>query len=285
MEPAGSAPAQSTEDLQLLEYLFDLNGYLVVPDVLNAAEAAALDRAIDRRLPEEGEDLNGKMIRFGAAPPGSGFLDWGEPFCDLLTHPRIMPILRFRLGDCFRLDRIYGIRMRQGMSGGVLHADYGASSPTAGAAPGAWYPFRDNRILEGFVVVTFNLADTGPEYGGFCCIPGSHKSHYRLPRQIAERPERSPFVVVPEVPAGSAILFSEALTHGTTAWRGSHERRSLLYKYSVSHVAWTAERVAPPASAALTERRRILFRAPADPHRHFPSLFDETAGPLEPGYR
>ena len=49
-----------------------------------------------------------------------------------------------------------------------------------------------------------------------------------------------PFVVVPEVPAGSAILFTEALTHGTAAWQGPHERRSLLYKYCVSHIAWTA---------------------------------------------
>ena len=42
--------------------------------------------------------------------------------------------------------------------------------------------------------------------------------------------EEAPCVVIPSVPAGSAILFTEALTHATAAWRGTHERRSLLYK-------------------------------------------------------
>ena len=285
VEPPSGGEAQSTEDLQLQEYLFDLNGYLVVEDVLGPEEVASLKRSVDQRLAAEGEVLGDHMVRFGAAPAGSGFLSWGDAFCSLLTHRRIMPILRFRLGDCFRLDRIYGICMRQGMSRGVLHADYGASAPVGGASPGTYFPFRENQIAEGFVVVTFNLTDAGPDHGGFCCIPGSHKSHYRLPRQIAESPERCPFVVVPEVPAGSAILFTEALTHGTAAWQGSHERRSLLYKYCVSHVAWTASRVAPPPATELTERQKILFREPADPHRHFPSLFQETERPLERGYR
>ena len=274
--------SHAAQDLELQQYLFDLHGYLVVEGVLSAAQVAELNRLVKQRLHSEGEVLGDHMIRFGAAPAGSGFLEWGEPFCDLLTHPRIMPILRFRLGDCFRLDRIYGISMRQGMKRGGLHADYGATSPVSGAQPGTYFPFRDNQILGGFVVVTFSLTDTGPDHGGFCCIPGSHKSHYKLPERIAESPERSPCVVVPEVPAGSAILFSEALTHGTAAWQGSHERRSLLYKYCVSHVAWTAERVTPPAG--LSERQQILFREPADPLRHFPSLFEETAHPLVRGY-
>ena len=66
----------------------------------------------------------------------------------------------------------------------------------------------------------------------------------------------------------------EALTHGTAAWRGKHERRSLLYKYSVSHMVWLARRVQPPANVELTPRQEILFGEPGDPHRHFPSLFE-----------
>ena len=257
-------------DLQSQQYLFDVQGYLVIENVLNAEELAALNRHIDeQQLPTPG-----KVQRFGSAPDGSGFLQWGKPFCDLLDHPKIMSILQFRLGDCFRLDRIYGMYMEEGMPRGGLHADYGATSPTAKTQPGEYYAFRNNEIHNGFVVVTWNLADTGPEQGGFCCIPGSHKSNYKLPQQIAAAPEDSPCVVIPNAPAGSAILFTEALTHGTAAWNGKHQRRSLLYKYCVSHIAWTSRRVAIPEGIELTERQRILFREPADPYRHFPSLFN-----------
>ncbi len=32
--------------------------------------------------------------------------------------------------------------------------------------------------------------------------------------------------------AGDALIFTEALTHGTLVWQGEHQRRSLIYKYS-----------------------------------------------------
>ena len=257
-------------DLEMQQYLLDVQGYLVVEDVLSPEEIARFNQVLDdQEVPTPGE-----THRFGSAPEGSGFLEWGKPFCDLLDHPQIMPILRFRLGDCFRLDRIYGMYMCEGMQRGRLHADYGATSPTSGAQPGAYYPFRDNQILNGFVVVTWNLADTGPDFGGFCCVPGSHKSNFKLPQQIDDAPEKASCVAVPSAPAGSVILFTEALTHGTTAWKGKHERRSILYKYCVSHMAWKSQRVQPPKNTELTPRQQILFRGPADPHRHFPSLFE-----------
>jgi len=66
-------------------------------------------------------------------------------------------------------------------------------------------------------------------------------------------------VVIPAAPAGSAILFTESLTHGTAAWTGKHQRRTLLYKYCVSHTAWSSRRVRPPANVALTARQQLLF--------------------------
>ena len=39
-------------DLELQQYLFDLQGYLVIHDVLGAAEVAVLNRLIDAVRPE-----------------------------------------------------------------------------------------------------------------------------------------------------------------------------------------------------------------------------------------
>ena len=79
------------DNLEMLQYLFDLQGYIVIEDVLTPAEVAALNSLIDaQELPPPG-----KIRRFGGAaggaPEGPGFLEWGKPFCELLDHPRILP--------------------------------------------------------------------------------------------------------------------------------------------------------------------------------------------------
>lgn len=265
-----------TSEYELQQYLFDLQGYLVLENVLSPAQVATLNQLIDaQQLPSPRE-----KIRFGSAAglhgPDSGFLNWGEPFCRLLDHEAIMPILRLRLGDCFRLDRLYGMRMLKGQTSGTLHADYGASARNVATKPGERFHFAPNSIYEGFVVVAWSLADAGPAHGGFWCIPGSHKSQFKLPRQIFEAPEQFPCVVIPKVPAGSVILFTEALMHGTALWRGEHERRTLLYKYCVSQMAWSKTRVLPPPDVSLTPRQQALLSEPADPLTFFPSLFEEA---------
>ena len=265
-------------DLELQQYLFDLQGYLVIHDALGAAEVAELNRLIDaQRLPSPRES-----IRFGSAAgkhgPDHGFLNWGEPFCRLLDHEAILPILRFRLGDYFRLDRLYGIRMHKGQTMGAMHADYGASAPNSFTTPGERFHFAPNRIYEGFTVAAWNLTDCGPTSGGFWCIPGSHKSNFKLPRRIHEAPEKAACVVIPEIPAGSVVLFSEAVMHGTAPWRADHERRTLLYKYCVSYMAWSRARVLSPPDVTLTPRQQALLTEPADPHTFVPSLFSDGPG-------
>ena len=39
-------------------------------------------------------------------------------------------------------------------------------------------------------------------------------------------------------------------------WKGAHQRRTLLYKYCQSHLAWSARRVRPDASLPLTPRQQ-----------------------------
>ncbi len=158
---------------EIEKYLFDLQGYLVIEDVLTSAEVADLNRLIEaQNLPEPG--LETAQARFG------GFLSWGKPFCDLLDHPRIMPLLKFILGDSFRLDHYYGIYMRDGTSRLRLH---GGNTPYD---PPEYYHFRNGQMYNGLTVVSWNLTDTGPAHGGFCCIPASHKANYPCPPEIQE---------------------------------------------------------------------------------------------------
>ncbi len=66
--------------------------------------------------------------------------------------------------------------MHKGQTMGSMHADYGASARNSFTKPGERFHFAPNGIYEGFTVVAWNLTDAGPAYGGFWCIPGSHKS-------------------------------------------------------------------------------------------------------------
>ena len=276
------------EAVQLRRYLYDLQGYLVVEDVLSPAQVATLNAMLDEQLPELPEDWREaakdapqglyNTYRFGAAGGShgthAGFLEYGQPFCKLMDHPLTMELMRAQLGDCFRLDRIFGMRMREGMPSGKLHSDYGPSHPFSGAKPGTVYPQPGHQARHGFAVAAFNLTDCGPETGGLCCIPGSHNTHIRLPQCIRDG-RLDEVVHVPKAPAGSVTFFTEATTHGTLKWIANHERRSLLYKYCASQLVWSRARVRPPEGIELTDRQQRLLEEPAGAHWFFESLFDD----------
>lgn len=249
------------------EYFFDLQGYLVIEDVLDTEDLDHLNRVID-------DQELGEPPRESAKGRFGGFLNWDRAFLNLLDHDRIMPILRDLLGDGFRLDHYYGIHLRKGTGTLNLH---GGGTPYD---PPEYYHFEDSGMVNGLTVVAWNLCDTGPDQGGFCCLSGSHKANYALPSAIADAhadatevaslPEQ---VVVPDGPAGSVTIFTEALTHGTAPWTAEHNRRSLLYKYSPAQQSWSSSYPEPPANADLTDRQRHLFEPPY--FSGHPSLFEE----------
>ena len=129
-------------------------------------------------------------------------------------------------------------------------------------------------MYNGLTVVSWNLTDSGPEHGGFCCIPGSHKANYPCPQEIKENHVDSDMVVIPEAKAGSVVIFTEALTHGTAPWTARHQRRSLLHKYSPAQQSWSKTHIQPPAGVSLTPRQQLLFEPPYFHQRQ--SLFDES---------
>ncbi|MDA0747494.1 MAG: phytanoyl-CoA dioxygenase family protein, partial [bacterium] len=181
-----------------------------------------------------------------------------------------LPLLKFILGDGFRLDHYYAIYAQQGAARLGLH---GGSTPYD---PPEYYHFRNDRMFNGLTVVAWNLTDTGPAHGGFCCLPGSHKANYPCPKEIKELHIESGHLVVPAAPAGSVVIFTEALTHGTAPWTAAHERRSLLFKYSPAQQSWSKGYAQPPEGIELSARQKLLFEPPYFSGRA--SLFEDGAG-------
>ncbi len=232
-------------------YFFDLNGYVVLDDVLPRRDVEHLAAMVHaQRLLPPGADIGSQRF-------GDEFLRWDAGFRDLLDHPAVLPVLRELVGDHVRLDHAYGIRMSPRTSGLGLHS---GGTPFD---PSQYYLHRGGRMYNGLTTVTWSLVDSEPGHGGFGCIPGSHKADEHLPPEI-------PADWVKEVPlrAGSVLIFTEALTHCTIPWTAPYERQAVLFKYAPGHLAWGLWKEPPRALLrSLTGQQRRLFQPPSvSPH-------------------
>lgn len=228
-------------------YLFDVRGYLLLESALSKEELGALNALFDEqqaRLP----DPRAGRARY------LELVSWGRPYRDLIDHPAVVPYLEEMLGADFRLDHEYAEHMIEG-GAGELHIN-GTPYSTM-----FHYHVADGKIHCGLVAVVWALKDVPAGAGGFCCIPGSHKSSFPPPSSITCAGNPSPAVQQIPCPAGSAILFTEALRHGTLAWSAPTQRRSLFYKYSPRHVSWWGTYYDPEAFD-YTERQKKILRAP-----------------------
>ncbi len=234
----------------LERYLFDLQGFLVVEDVLSAAEMARLNAEIDRH----GDGVPGHD---GSDARIHGFLAWEEPlFRGLIDHPRMLPYLGALLGDGFRLDHEYGMHMGPGIKGLSLH---GGGTPFR---PDQFYHCHNGRMHNGLTVLSYALTDVKPGDGGFCCVPGSHKANFPCPPEVRRFEVNPGYVAHVPIRAGSVLIFTEALTHGTLDWSATYERRALLFKYSPAHEAWGRAGRAEELLARLSDRQRLILEPP-----------------------
>ena len=265
-----TAGGMTTEE----RYLFDLQGYLVVEDVLGPAEVRELNELLDARdlwnqprghdAPLDYETFDRRF--FHVSPPHC----WGKPFLDLLGQPRIAAYLREILGPQYRYDHGQAMFMRKGSGPLELH---GGGTPWD---PIGFYRVADGAIRCGLTVVSYALCDVGDDDGGFVVVPGSHKSSFCLPERFMSPEDCGPLLQRVTHRAGSAVIFTEALTHGTLPWTAPHERRALLYRYTPGHMAfvgryrqdgaeqtdWAYPRPTDAATADLTPEVRRLLEPP-----------------------
>jgi len=232
-------------------YLFDLQGYLTVPDALSPDAVDELNAAVDE-LVEREMGREETTHRWGDVLPRS------RVFRDLIDNPRVLPLLEELLGPKLRLDHEYIDVIRSGLGpiGARLH---GGATPFD---PVQYYRSGGGNLHSGLLVAAYNLKDVGPDDGGFACVPGSHKAAFRFPENWKDLSNPHPCVRRVTGPAGTAIIFTEAMTHGTLPWQGSDERRTMFYKYSPEPLAWSRRYYTPDDYPDLTDNQRNLLRPP-----------------------
>ncbi len=230
-------------DLQ--RYELDVRGVLVIPGALRAGEVRRLHQAVAALgRPPAADDLWSQRI--------NDLLLHGQPFVDLLDHPRVQDVLSEVHGSFTRLDHAYAIRMAPATGGLGLH---GGAVPWD---PAQFYVHDRGRPRLGLVTLSWALVDHPPGAGGFGCILGSHRAGMTVPAGVEG------LVIEVPVRAGDLLVFTEALVHCTLRWLGPTERLAVLYKYSPGSSAWSDwAHLRPVLDLPLTERQRRLLQPPS----------------------
>ena len=230
------------------KYLFDLQGFLVIEDVLTDAQCdEAIDKIKQHMKPMEktpnGYDSNGTWHH---AP---NLWEAGEPFLSLIDNPKVTDVLSEIISPTLRCESSYSFvrykdcpvfEMHGGNRGGRVNFRYDA---------------RNGQIFTGLTVISYNLQDVAPEDGGFSAIPGSHKADFQLSEE--ERKELfafgGPLVRTIPAPRGSAVIFTETLAHGAASWQREDEPRyGLFYKYNDRAAIYHEQSNRRPSDDALT---------------------------------
>ncbi len=233
------------------KFRFDLEGYLIIKNVLSREQCQRLSDLSDEVWPRTADD--------DAFRRTSDVSRWGQPFLDLIDHERVLPYLIELIGGRLRIDHDYSIYMQKTAPSGRIHGGPRIFETDH------WYYYNDGVMRNGLTVATWALTDAREGDGGFVCIPGSHKTNFMkiLPERVRTHDERPEYVRQPELLAGDVLIFTEALMHGTREWTADHERRTLLFKYSPPHSSWAKAPYDPANYPDATEQQIRLMAPPS----------------------
>jgi ectoine hydroxylase-related dioxygenase (phytanoyl-CoA dioxygenase family) len=235
-------PAEITDGER---YLFDLNGFIVVRGVLTPEEVQQANEAIENHKHAMVERSDAPLrnavagTAFSGTGPGrkdlGGVLEWGpesKVFKSILAHPRLVPFFHGLLGKGYRMDHLpFVIASDKGAEGFQLHG--GTIDCSSGEYnPSLAYSCMHETLRCALLGCNVMLSDHNAGDGGFCVVPGSHKSNFKMPQGMVDGELYSEFIIQPVTKAGDVVLFSEGTVHGAKAWTSDSERRACLYRFS-----------------------------------------------------
>ena len=278
------------------DYLFDLQGYLVLPGALAERDLAAMNRWLDdhwsyvldppsregpRDQVRKGRWIGHVELHSYGPDDGVNFqniVEGGAVFERLIDYPAWLPLVSRYVNSVNRLsihENLLNVRTR----GGFLYIHSG------GHVPLSYFTFRQHNTgawMVGQINVLMALNDIGPGDGPTVLVPGSHKASEVHPRlEVEGKPITSAdherqgagnALGMREVHlrAGDVLLFTDAVTHGSAERTNPGYRRPVLYRYSPRHIRTRFNyQLSPALRERLTPERRAILEpvAPRSPLR------------------
>jgi ectoine hydroxylase-related dioxygenase (phytanoyl-CoA dioxygenase family) len=222
------------------DFLFDLNGFIILRNAVEPSLLKDLNAAFDAfpKHLKTGEWLGNAQRRDYTVETGfelHNVVETGKPFEALIDHPSWIQYLLKYCGErnsyvpgLFIDECIASIRK----SGGHHPAHSGGFQ---GALRGAYhYSNGEFRVGQCNIIVALN--DVGPGDGPTLVVPGSHKSN--MPHPLigdygkGDRMDTLPGAIPVLLNAGDAVLFCDGIIHGgSSRMNTSGERRVTIYRY------------------------------------------------------
>ncbi len=248
-------------DLEI--YLFDLRGYVVLPNALTPEEVADLNACLDAIPPlKPGEWYDYIHAHQYGATDGINLqqiYEAGEPFEKLIDHPSWIDKVKYFVGGEGTFDYHHGPLFID-----ENFANFRGTGEAIGLHSGGYPPIHRNqfryhngRFMCGQIDILIALTDIGLGDGGTMIIPGSHKSNFRHPHYERHRMAKGATVegiegaVELHIKAGDALLFVDGLSHGSAKRVNAGIRRTVVYRYGPS---WGNFRYGYQPSPELLER-------------------------------
>ena len=217
------------------KYLFDLNGYLHIKDVLAADELSNAQAAIDRLLKMSPDKLPLGIGRSDGDNTSFSHAFSADKSLEVLTwHPVTRPIINELTGGKPRFCR--------GRLTINTHHNQKLVRMHCAREDCGWqtrqYAVKDRHIYCDDFLCFFYFTDVYPGDGGLVVLPGSHKSEFERPTGIffqnmkdPNHPLHSALVnVTPR--AGDVVILSELTVHGVFIWKPvDRDRRFLTLSY------------------------------------------------------
>lgn len=240
------------------KYLFDLQGYIVLKGVVPNEVMDTCHKALDRFEDMDPADFPAPLCLGKPKTEQelyiSNILEGDPAFIPLIDLPDVLDVVETVTGGPYRLNHTYTIyRWGGGYTGLHMHG-----TPII---PKCQYRCENGQMMSTLTKAVFPLFDCDAEDGCFAVIQGAHKSSF--PRPWGNHPNENPALVPVPAKAGDAIIFTEALTHGSMVNVSGRRRRTLYYCYSTGYMPdWGGQGLhfSDQVMAPLSEKQQEVLR-------------------------
>lgn len=224
-------------------YHFDVFGYVIVPGVLSPDEIEATKDALyrlrtDLRAAKQADKDRVREARLMNDQPHHVYMgsiaQYDPALTAYATHPKVVGMSEEVLGGRGHIVEVNAHINRKAPTWPMRDDGKPQYGFHRGLASHEGMHYRNGLYHAEFVKVLTNLTDLGPDDGGTVVVAGSHKVDAGDKAIIEAAYEDRSLIHQVIAPAGSALLFTEALIHATGQIRSDRERAIVISGYAVS---------------------------------------------------